>query len=147
MKLADILSHLYHGSSEGQLKILKPNRSKLAKKPVLFAATFPEIAVAMSGHWDDSDFEFGRTLSGDDDPLTVPYEMRELRKGAFKEFFEMTPVFIYTLKDRSFHQEDYLQDFERVSFNPVVPISVEEVRSPLRYLSRSRMVKTIPYQG
>src|ERR1700733_2280760 len=111
MRLREIETHLYwHGSNVEGLKKLEPHDSVIVGRKVVFAATYPEIAVAMSGHWTDDDLNFGRTMKKDDDPDEIPYTLREKREGAFEEFFS-EPISVYEVDGKSFHSDPNIQDF------------------------------------
>src|ERR1044071_8579338 len=104
-----ILSY-WHGSDTSGLTELKPHNSDMVGKKVVFAAAYPEVAVAMANHWSDDDFDFGRSLDLDDDPEDVPYIMRERRPGAFNEFFS-EPVSLYEVDSKGFRSDRHLQEF------------------------------------
>lgn len=159
MRFRDIRDKSYwHGSDIEGIKTLTPKFSSLINKRVVFAAIYPEVAVAMSGnpchnpnlkhscgHWNDSDFEFGRTLSGNDDPDTTPYVMRELKKGKFEKFFT-NPICLYRINSSGFHSDSKLQDFELISTNPTDIFDDTKIENPLEYLQDSKMIKIVFYQ-
>lgn len=144
MRLREIESHIYwHGSDVEKLKKLEPQESDLVGRKVVFAATYPEIAVAMTGHWTDDDFAFGRTMKKSDDPDEVAYTMKEKREGAFEEFFSK-PVSVYEVDGKYFHGDSKIQDFEVIASRPIKVIGEHRVEHPLDYLHQSRMVKLKP---
>ena len=141
MRLREVRTHSYwHGSDKNNLKELTPQYSVLVGRSVVFAATYPEIAVAMAGHWTDKDFNFGRSVRKGEDPETIPYTLREKREGAFDEFFS-TPISLYELNGKNFKSDPTIQDFEVVS-DKIAEVSEEHrIDDPLDYLHKSRMVK------
>ena len=140
MHLWEIETQLYwHGSDVKGLKTLEPQESELVGRKVVFAATYPEIAVAMSGHWNDIDFNFGRTMKQTDDPGEVPYTLREKREGAFEEFFS-DPISLYEVDGKWFRSDPEIQDFEVVSNRAVKILDEHRIEHPLDYLHKSRMV-------
>lgn len=144
MRLREVRTHTYwHGSDQKNLKSLEPNYSALVGRSVVYAAIYPEVAVAMAGHWTDRDFTFGRSVRKGDDPDTVPYTMKEKREGAFDEYFS-GPVYLYEIDGKSFRADPNIQDFEVVS-NKSVDISEQhQIDDPLDYLQKSKMVKLKP---
>lgn len=139
MRLREFTDHSYwHGSDLSGLTDLEPRYSELVGEEVVFAAVYPEVAVAMSGHWTDDDFEFGRKSQDHDDH--TPYTMRELRKGAFVEFFS-DPVILYEVEPNSFRDHPKIQDFEVISTKSVRIIDQETIDDPMRYLRQSKMVR------
>lgn len=146
MRLREVRTHSYwHGTEKKHLKELEPVYSALVDKNVVFAATYPEVAVAMSGHWMDTDFRFGRTTRRGEDPETVPYVLKEKREGAFEEFFS-DPISVYEVDGKSFHGDANIQDFEVISTKPVKVVEEHNVEDPLDYLKNSRMVRLHRYQ-
>src|SRR6185312_11413027 len=102
MRLREFVNHsFWHGSDISGITKLEPKDSDLIGRKVVFAAIYPEVAVAMAGHWSDDDFEFGRDVEAHQDPEKVPYRLVELRKGAFDEFFS-DPVFLYEVDSKYF---------------------------------------------
>ena len=148
MRLREVETHFYwHGSDKKGLKELIPQESELVGRKVVFAATYPEIAVAMAEHWsDETDFKFGRTMKKSDDPEQVPYTLREKREGAFEEFFS-DPISLYEVDGKSFHPDKNIQDFEVVSNKTVKVLEEHRIEHPLDYLHKSRMVKLKTYSS
>jgi|ERR1017187_5698259 hypothetical protein len=138
----------YHGSTIPNLKILKRQPSKLTDEGVVFAATMPEIAIAMSGHWTDDDFSFGHDTSRKHPDLVFPpYIMRELRQNAFRKFFQQK-MYIYEVPAKYFQKHENLQDFEVVSYTDVpihTMIKVDGVDDPLAYIKNSPIFRLIAY--
>ena len=83
----------YHGSDNNNICILKTPYSSLVDDAVVYGEILFDVAVAMSKHWSDYDFEFGRTISKDDTGTRF-YEMTELESGKFEEFFT-SPTYIH----------------------------------------------------
>src|ERR1041385_2922022 len=141
MKLLEFVHKTYwHGSDIAGLDILRPRDSEVIGKRVVFAATVEEIAVAMSGHWTDQDFTFGRSMSKDADPDRVPYKMKELKAGAFEKFFS-EPISLYEVNGRDFHDDSMIQDFEVIASKPVKVLDEKVIDDPLDYLKSAKMVK------
>jgi hypothetical protein len=133
----------YHGSNVPDLTILKRQPSKLTDGGVVFAATMPEIAIAMSGHWTDDDFSFGHQTNGTrPDHRFPPYVMRELRPGSFNRFFRQ-PVYLYQVPAKYFSAHDGLQDFEVVSQTDVPIHTMIVVDDALAYLQASPILHLI----
>jgi hypothetical protein len=139
MRLREFVHPYYHGSDKAGLTELKPRHSDIVGHSVVFAAIYPEVAVSMSGHWNDDDFEFGRSMDRDADPDKVPYQMRELRDGAFDKFFSK-PISLYQVDSKKFHDDPDIQDFEVISKHRVEVLNEERIDDPLDYLRKSKMV-------
>lgn len=147
MRLREIRSHVYwHASDEPKIKQLEPVYSALVDREVVYAATYPEVAVAMAFHWNDKDFRFGRTMRKGTDPKTVPYTLKELKAGMFDKFFRQ-PVSLYEVDARTFDSDPNIQDFEVVSDKPVKVEEEHRIEDPLDYLRNSKMVKLIPFKS
>jgi hypothetical protein len=143
MRLREIHGHsFWHASDVKDLKEIKPYYSKLVKKRVVFSAIYPEVAVAMSGHWTDEDFSFGRSMRKGENREEVPYVMKELRPGAFDEFFDHT-VYLYEIDGKGFHDDDRIQDFELISDKPTQVWEEHHIDDPLDYLKKSLMVSVV----
>ena len=155
MKISDLFEFVepipcfYHGSTIPNLKVLKRQPSKLMRKTregkngVVFAATMPEIAIAMSGHWSDDDFSFGhQTNSKHPDLKFPPYDMKELKAGAFEKFFNQ-PIYLYEVPANYFKPSDNLQDFELISYKDVPIHTFIKFDDPLAYLSASPIIHLI----
>lgn len=141
MRLREARTHTYwHGTDRTKLKELKPRFSKLVGRKVVFAATFPEVAVAMTCHWTDDDFDFGRSVRKGQDPDSIPYTLKELWEGAFEEFFSQ-PISLYEVDGKTFMSDPELQDFEVISEKPVKIEEEHRIENPLDYLHNTRMVK------
>lgn len=147
MRLRELhLLSYWHGTDVTGLIELKTRDSDLIGHKVVFAATYPEVAVAMANHWSDADFEFGRSLEPSDDPEKVPYVLRENKPGAFKDFFdESHPVTLYEVSSKGFHTDRHIQDFEMVCDHAVKVLNEKLIDNPLKYLERARMVKLVSY--
>lgn len=144
MRLREARTHTYwHGSDKAKLKELHPQYSALVGRSVVYAATYPEVAVAMAGHWNDDDFSFGRSFRKGQDPEDIPYTMKELRPGAFEEFFKQ-PVSLYELDGKTFRSDENIQDFEVISEKPIKIEEEHRIENPMDYLHNSRMVKLVP---
>lgn len=113
--------------------------STLVGRKVIFAAIYPEVAVAMSGHWMDKDLGFGRTIRGDQDPESVPYTLREKREDAFSDFLS-DPISLYEVNGKYFRADSDIQDFEVVSDKPAKIVEEHRIEDPLDYIKNSRMV-------
>jgi hypothetical protein len=152
VKLVDLFEFIdpipcfYHGSTIPDLKVLKCRPSKLVNDSVVFAATMPEIAIAMSGHWSDDDFDFGHNTDGKRPDLKFPpYVMKERKAGSFQKFFNQ-PIYLYEVPARYFQPDDNLQDFELISYKDVpVHLSIK-FDDPLAYLSASPVIQLIGTQ-
>jgi hypothetical protein len=140
MRLYEFINPLpcyYHGSTVPNLKLLKRQSSKLTDGGVVFAATMPEIAIAMSGHWTDDDFSFGhQTKSKQVDLKFPPYVMRELRPENFKKFFSQR-MYLYQVPAKYFVKHRTLQDFEVISHTDVPIHTMIVVDDALAYLRAS----------
>jgi len=137
----------FHGSDVGDLMVLEPRESGLVDEPVVFAATLPEIAVAMTGHWSDDDFEFGHDTSTKPETEFPPYTFRELRPGVLQKFFTDRSVYLYQVPADQFSHHDNLQDFEVISKDDVHIHSMIEVKNPLAYIQGSPYLKVIEYEN
>jgi hypothetical protein len=141
MRLREVRTHVYwHASDKTKLKKLEPIYSALVDREVVFAATYPEVAVAMAFHWNDDDFKFGRSMRKGTDPKSVPYTLKELYHGAFEDFFSQ-PVSLYEVEGKFFKDDPNIQDFEVVSNKMVEVLEEHRIDHPLDYLHNSRMVK------
>lgn len=148
MRLRELhLLSYWHGTHVTGLKELKPNTSNLVGHKAVFAAIYPEVAVAMGNHWSEDDFEFGRSYDPDeDDPDDVPYVFQELKAGAFEKFFgDGNPVTLYEVSSKGFRTDKHLQDFEVVCDHAVKILDEKLIDNPLKYLERARMVKLVSY--
>jgi hypothetical protein len=147
MRLHEFIEPLpcyYHGSTIADLKLLKRQPSKLTDDGVVFAATMPEIAIAMSGHWTDDDFSFGHQTNGTRPDLRFPpYVMRELRPNSFKKFFRQ-PMYLYQVPAKYFVKHKTLQDFEVISRTDVPIHTMIVVHDALAYLKASPILRLIP---
>lgn len=136
----------YHGSTVANLTRLKRQHSKLVDAAIVFAATMPEIAIAMSGHWTDDDFTFGHQTGTRHEELRLPaYTMREARSGLFEHFFRQ-PMYLYLVPARLFVSDDRLQDFEVLSYADVPVHAMVKVADPLAYLDGSPLIQLIRAQ-
>jgi hypothetical protein len=149
MRLHEFIEPLpcyYHGSTVPNLKLLKRQPSKLTDGGVVFAATMPEIAIAMSGHWTDDDFSFGHQTNGKQPDLKFPpYVMRELRPHSFKKFFRQT-MYLYQVPAKFFSKHKTLQDFEVISHIDVPIHTMIVVDDALAYLKASPILHLIFYK-
>lgn len=134
---------LYHGTLDRDIEILNPRRSDLVRDDVIFAATFLDVAVAMTGHWTDDDFDFGRRGQEQRGEM-VRYRLRELRSGAFEQFFS-DPVYVYLVPSDGFVPHDSIQDFELVNTNSVEPLSYVTISDPKAFLETSPVVEIINF--
>ena len=133
----DPLPCYYHGSTVPNLRYLKTRYSKLVDASVVFAATMPEIAIAMAGHWSDDDFHFGhQTNAKHRDFRFPPYTMTELLPGTLERFFTQ-PMYLYLVPTHHFKPDDRLQDFEVPSHHDVPVHAMITVDHPLDYLRGS----------
>jgi hypothetical protein len=141
-----ILSY-WHGTHVTGLKELKPFASNLVGHKAVFAAIYPEVAVAMGNFSSEDDFEFGRSYDPDnDDPEDVPYVFQELKAGMFKKFFgEGHPVTLYEVSSKGFHTDKHIQDFEVICDHAVKILDEKLIDNPLKYLDRSKMVQIRRY--
>lgn len=136
----------YHGSTVPNLKTLNRQPSKLADDGVVFAATLPEIAIAMSGHWTDDDFSFGhQTDAKKEEQQFQPYTMRELRPDSFEKFFSH-PIYLYEVPADYFEPDDKLQDFEVISHKDVPVHSWIIFDDALAYLSASPVIRLVRFR-
>jgi hypothetical protein len=141
MRLRELREISYwHGTDIPDLEQLEPKWSELLGRDAVFAATHPEVAVAMANHWTDEDFNFGRNVSSRQDPNKVPYTLQELWDGAIDEFIK-GPIYLYEVDHKDFFSNGKLQDFEVVSYKPVKIIGHKEISEPLSYLEESKMVR------
>lgn len=139
----DPLPCYYHGSTVPDLQILKRQPSHLTDEGVVFAATMPEIAIAMSGHWTDDDFTFGHQTDGKRrDKRFPPYVMEELKPGNFERFFNQS-IYLYQVPAKYFHTADTLQDFEVISLTDVPVHVMIDVDDALAYLKASPILHLI----
>jgi hypothetical protein len=138
----DPLPCYYHGSTTANLKILKRQPSKLTDEGVVFAATMPEIAIAMSVHWTDDDFSFGHQTNGKHRDLRFPpYIMRELKPDSFHKFFDRQLIYLYQVPAKYFVTHASLQDFEVVSRTNVPIHTMIIVDDALAYLQASPILR------
>lgn len=141
MRLREIRYYSYwHCSDKSELKILHPAYSNNIDDTVVFVAIHPAVAVAMSGHWDDSDFNFGHE-GGDPNSILT---MKELKRGAFRHYFSNT-VYLYEVDGHEFHTHPDIGDFELISKHPVKVLDQEIIDNPLKFLYNSEIIKLIFY--
>lgn len=141
MRLREFTDKSYwHGTTIPGLTSLIPRQSDLVGKRVVFAATYPEVAVAMAGHWTDTDFSFGRTMSKEQDPDRIAYKMKELEPGMFEKFFSK-PFYLYEVDGAGFHEDPAIQDFEVICNHSVKIVDEQKIDDPIEYLQASKMVK------
>jgi hypothetical protein len=147
MRVSEVIGYSYwHGSDVSGLDKLKPRYSTLVRRKVVFAAIYPEVAVAMTGHWSDSDFDFGRVVDRDtDDADEVPYVLRELRKDAFERYFS-SPVSLYEVDHKGFHSYKTIQDFEVIAEHVIPILNEDRIDDPLKYLKDAKMVRLKHYR-
>lgn len=104
---------VYHGTTKGDLEIIKANKSTHNKKCV-YATENETVALLFISH--------GR---GDLDTIKMNNNgvltLIERREGIFKEIYN-TSGYIYSLPSKSFNHYDYLWNNEVISFEDVVPI-------------------------
>lgn len=136
MRKDEFISFVYHGSDVPGLRSLTPRPSKLSRVPVVFAATLPEVAIAMTGHWTDNDFEFGRIVTNG---VEGPYVMKELIPGSFEKYFS-NPVYLYILSGNGFVSTPELQDFEVVSDIEKPVLKTFIIEDPLFFIQSSKNV-------
>jgi hypothetical protein len=138
----------YHGSTVPDLRTLRKGPSRLFNNDeVVFAATLPEIAIAMSGHWTDDDFTFGHKTDAKHPEIKFsPYVMREHKPGNFEKFFNQT-MYLYEVPADFFHPDHELQDFEVVSDHDVPVHAFIKFKDPLSYLEASPVIRLIRSTG
>jgi hypothetical protein len=133
----------YHGSTTPGLKTLQRNPSKLAADKIVFAATMPEIAIAMSGHWTDDEFSFGhQTDTKRQDIEFPPFIMREKQPGNFDKYFRH-PIYLYEVPAEYFEADEALQDFEVMSRTDVPVHTWIKFDDPLAYLTASPVIRLV----
>ena len=120
---------LYHGSTVGNLKVIKPHVST-HNKAYVYATPYLGIAVGYLGKWNDFDISTGTYND-------IPY-MVERYSNAIKTIFKHTG-YIYTVDGSEFRNEFIsgsleLRKFELVCDKPVKPISMEKISSPYNYI-------------
>lgn len=110
---------LYHGSKTGKIKILKPKKHPLIKKPAVFATPYREFALAM--------------IYGTDDELAVGFTINKKTKKRIMYIKELEqdklklleqPGYIYEVEDKGFHTKEELMP-EEVICEKEVPVVKE----------------------
>lgn len=114
---------LFHGSPFKNLPVIQTRKSRLDKRPVLFAGK-PWAAISFTAVWDDRDIEQG-TISGE------PY-MRLKRRGILDIY--KNGGYLYQLPPTNFIQTDLLTMYEFISYADIVPIAVAFIRSPVKLM-------------
>ena len=134
MVLKESPTVLYHGSTIGNLKIIKPTIST-HNKPYVYATPLIGIAVGYLGRWNDFDIGTGTFNS-------VPYIV-ERYPNAMKKIFRNTG-YIYTVDPHGFTNKMQmdgkiqLTGFELVNSHPVKVISMEVIENPYQYILNLR---------
>lgn len=121
LKEAEEKGYLFHGSPEGNLRVLKPTHTLLTNgQPVVFAGK-AWAAVASTAKWNDDDFDQG-TING------VPY-MEAKKPGAFSRYKD--GGWIYVVSPMDFEWDSRLTRFEFISRKPVEVIWGIYVKNPV----------------
>ena len=121
---------LYHGSTIGNMKIIKPNISTHGH-PYVYATPLIGIAVGYLGRWNDFDISTGTYNN-------IPY-MVERYPNAMKKIFKNTG-YIYTVDPSGFinkakiNGKIELMGFEFISTKPVKVLSMETINNPCEYI-------------
>ena len=120
---------LYHGSTIGNLNIIKPHIST-HNKAYVYATNYFGIAIGYTGKWNDFDLGTG-VYNG------IPY-MVERYSNAIKKIFKRTG-YIYTVDGSDFKNKCdsstiKLTGFEFVSDKPVKPIGMTEIHNPYNHI-------------
>lgn len=116
---------LYHGSTVGGLKVLRPMPSAvLGGKPAVFATPERWMAISHIGSWTDSDIEQG-VING------KPY-MLEKWEGAFDRAYNSdSPGSLYSVSSEGFSDDSRLMREERIRTSKVDVIDEEKIVDPL----------------
>ena len=116
---------LYHGSTVGGLKILKPMPSAvLDGESAVFATPERWMAISHIGSWTDSDIEQG-VINGE------PY-MLEKKEGAFDRAYNSdSPGSLYSVSSEGFSDDSRLMIEERIRTSEVNVIDEEKIVDPL----------------
>ena len=110
---------LYHGSKTGKIKILKPKKHPLIKKPAVFATPYREFALAMIYGTDD-EFAIGFTIDTKANKRIMYIE--ELQKEKLQLLEQ--EGYLYEVEDKDFHTQEGLMP-EEVICEKEVPVVKE----------------------
>ena len=130
MLLTESPTVLYHGSTIGNLKVLKPKISTHGH-PYVYATPLIGIAVGYLGKWNDFDISTGTYNN-------IPY-MVERYPNAMKRIFKNTG-YIYTVDSKLFTNKIEndgkieMMGFELVSSNPVKVLGMRTIDNPYEYI-------------
>jgi hypothetical protein len=116
---------LFHGSSRGGLRYLKPSSHRVS-----FATPSFTLAVAFSAKWADREFEFGRIGKG-------PWTFKEKIPGALRLLDCRGYIYVLT-KPENFHPRKRghgLGPYEWTSRKGSPLIEVAEIKSVYRALT------------
>lgn len=133
LKEAEEKGFLFHGSPEGNLKVLRPSHSPvMGGRPVVFAGR-AWMAVSCTAKWNDDAFAQG-TVNGE------PY-MEAREPNAFARYKD--GGWVYAVSPASFEWDSRLTRFEFISKKPVEVLWGIYIKNPF-YTMESLGVKLKP---
>lgn len=127
----------YHGSSSLIDGYLEPRPSRVINnKEAVFATDIASIALSFIGEWRDDSIQQG-TING------RPY-LREMKKGAFNEFFKGKEGYVYIVTKAGFETAKGLTKYEFINDKKVKILAAYYVKDVLKALMEED-IDMIPY--
>jgi len=126
---------IYHGSPVGGIHRLEPRSHELVNKPVVFGT--PDENLALSMALPASDEELAMGYEEDTDTGKRDFYIDELQPGKLSLLNK--PAYLYGLPGGTFSQEGVHPELtrdERISYDPVTPTYVREVKNVLKELRK-----------
>jgi hypothetical protein len=135
---------LYHGSPQ-RLEMLEPRdeHGDPRVKPAVFATPDHTFALAYTGRkWGDRDIN-QEVRGGPRGPRMI---LREMRPGALQDTYGGQTGYIYHLPEETFSQlQGRRTSKEVVSYRPVTPNKIEEIKDALEALKGNTSVELASY--
>lgn len=127
----------YHGSSSLIDGYIEPRPSRVINnKEAVFATNIASIALSFIGEWRDDSIQQG-TING------RPY-LKEMKKGAFNEFFKGKEGFVYIVSKAGFETAKGLTKYEFINDKKVKILAAYYVKDVLKALMEED-IDMIPY--
>ena len=127
----------FHGSSSIIDGYIEPRPSRIINnKEAVFATNIASIALSFIGDWRDENINQG-TING------RPY-LKEMKKGAFNEFFKGKEGFVYIVSKAGFETAKGLTKFEFINDKKVKILAAYHVKDVLKALMEED-IDMIPY--
>jgi hypothetical protein len=127
----------YHGSSSLIDGYIEPRPSRVINnKEAVFATNIASIALSFIGEWGDDSIQQG-TING------RPY-LREMKKGAFNEFFKGKEGYVYIVSKAGFETAKGLTKYEFINDKKVKILAAYYVKDVLKALMEED-IDMIPY--